>query len=71
MDIIDRAQEYECVLREAAIEEARTRGVDILPIYLGGVRCCVDCEEPIPEERLLIKPDAVRCVACQEKNERK
>jgi Prokaryotic dksA/traR C4-type zinc finger len=26
---------------------------------------CVDCEQPIPEERLTALPDTVRCTRCQ------
>ncbi len=25
---------------------------------------CIDCEEPIPLPRLLIRPESLRCVAC-------
>jgi len=69
MDIIDRAQEYEIVLREVAIAQARNGVTDTPPLYLDRVRCCVDCETPIPEERLRLRPHAVRCVGCQEKHE--
>jgi len=69
MDIIDRAQEHERKLREQAIYKALSR-CDEDPLYIDGVRCCVDCEKPIPEGRLRIRPTAVRCVACQEKIER-
>jgi DnaK suppressor protein len=31
---------------------------------------CVDCGEPISEGRLRIRPDAVRCVPCQQRSER-
>jgi len=31
---------------------------------------CVDCEEPIPVERLLANPEAARCAACQSRFER-
>ncbi|MFM9916673.1 MAG: TraR/DksA family transcriptional regulator [Rhizobacter sp.] len=30
---------------------------------------CIDCEEPIPFERLLIEPEAERCLACQSTHE--
>lgn len=30
---------------------------------------CQDCEEPIPEKRLLINPHALTCVACAEDRE--
>ena len=71
MDICDRAQEYEelfitTALRKATIERAS----DDSPLYIAGIRCCVDCEEPIPEPRIEAKPDVARCVECQEKHER-
>lgn len=28
---------------------------------------CVACGEPIPEQRLLALPEAIRCVSCEEK----
>lgn len=31
---------------------------------------CVDCSVPLPEERLDAKPDAERCVPCQQRLER-
>lgn len=33
--------------------------------------CCVDCHDPIPAQRLAIKPNAVRCVECKELWERR
>lgn len=30
---------------------------------------CLDCDEPIPRERMFALPMAVRCAACQEKFE--
>lgn len=29
-------------------------------------RSCVDCEEPIPRDRLTALPSAIRCVTCQQ-----
>lgn len=31
---------------------------------------CVDCGEPIPLQRLLVQPAALRCTACQAASER-
>ena len=31
--------------------------------------CCMDCGDEIPQRRLEAKPDAVRCIACQEELE--
>lgn|GEM_PF-555293 len=47
------------------IELARER----IDAGLAGV--CVDCELPIPFERLRLQPAAVRCVECQEALERR
>lgn len=72
MDIIDRAQEHDRELTKQAIAAARDPGVNIaapVPLYIDGVRCCVDCKKPIPEGRLRIRPHAIRCVACKELKE--
>jgi len=31
--------------------------------------CCVDCGEKIPQRRLEAKPDALRCIVCQQELE--
>lgn len=35
------------------------------PVMRNGVRCCVDCIEPISPARLDAFPRAVRCAECQ------
>lgn len=30
---------------------------------------CIDCDEPIPAERLAALPNAERCIYCQERQE--
>lgn len=30
---------------------------------------CVDCGQPLPDERLQARPEAARCVSCQAKSE--
>ena len=67
MDIIDRAQEHELNFTAQAIYAARIRRDDEDPLYLDGIQCCLDCKKPIPIRRLEVKPDAVRCVVCQDK----
>lgn len=70
MDDADHAQRREELQREDGITSAR-----ILAAFnrwpQGPVkRDCLDCEEPIPEERLAAIPGAVRCTTCQEAHER-
>ena len=73
MGMTERAQEIEAKFREgavtAAVKKAR-RVPDEDPLEIDGVRCCLTCEEPIPEKRLEANPEAVRCVACQDKHEK-
>ena len=68
-DIIDEANERADLFRENALSakmaELSLGGVPETPLYLDGIRCCLDCEEPISLRRLEIQPDAVRCVPCQ------
>jgi len=47
----------------AAVSEAQAR------LQRGNYGQCVDCEEPIRFERLLIEPEAERCLACQSTHE--
>lgn len=48
----------------AAVTEAQQR------MQTAAYGLCVDCDEPIPFERLLIEPEALRCLACQSTQER-
>lgn len=43
----------------AAVSEAQQR------LQTDGYGLCADCEEPIAYERLLIEPEALRCLPCQ------
>ena len=45
---------------EHALERLRQGDYDI----------CVDCGNVIPDKRLKARPTAIRCITCQEKNER-
>jgi len=50
--------------RRANLREALRRLRD------GSYGHCGDCDEPIPEKRLLAMPEATLCVPCQEQRER-
>ena len=41
------------------------------PLEKNGLRVCLDCEAPIGPARLEANPEAVRCIRCQEKEERR
>jgi len=38
-------------------------------VLRGGYGTCIDCSNDIPLARLRVKPEAIRCVACQQKTE--
>jgi len=70
-DIIDSAQTLDELYRESALIAAKMRhGSNEDPLIINGVRCCLDCEVPIPGGRLDKVPDARRCVNCQTKIEK-
>ena len=46
MDIVDRVQEYEIILRDAAIASARVEVVHDRPMYIDGVRYGRNRETP-------------------------
>ncbi|MDP8275895.1 MAG: TraR/DksA C4-type zinc finger protein [Candidatus Euphemobacter frigidus] len=58
------------MLREQAVATARARGMDAVPVYINGRKRCVSCNRLIPLKRIQARPDAVRCVACEEKLEK-
>lgn len=72
MDDVDAAQEREEFFRETALTKVlkRRSEEDDAPLIIDGVRCCLDCEGPIPRKRLKAHPAAVRCIGCQTKKER-
>ncbi len=69
MDTCDVASDRESLFRKLALNAARQNDQLELPLNIDNIRCCLDCEAPIPVERLNAKPDAVRCVDCQARKE--
>ena len=65
-DIVDDAQALEALHRAASLDAALARPPEPGPLYLDGVACCVECQEPIVSARLKAKPGASRCVRCQQ-----
>jgi len=69
MDDIDYAQQDEALFRETALFET-LRNEREEPLEKAGIRLCIECEKRIPRRRLKVEPNAVRCVTCQEREER-
>lgn len=67
-DVIDDAQRFEEMRRDIALRAAlkTERRADVV----FSVLVCLDCDEPIDDERLAARPGAVRCITCQEDHER-
>lgn len=69
-DESDRAsdiQEFEISL---AIKQHQQQPKEQPVFNENGLKICVDCDVPIPPERLRANQNAVRCVHCQEELER-
>ncbi len=56
-------------LQDAEIEEYNRIRKALAMIDEGTYGQCTDCSGPIPEKRLMLYPDATRCLVCQEKFE--
>ena len=64
MDDIDRAQEVEASMRDAAVAAAVTRARAALPAGQDARRECIACGEDIPAARRRVLPGVKLCVAC-------
>jgi DnaK suppressor protein len=76
MDIIDRAQQTDREIQKALDDYLKRRRVEVFEPpervkVVNGVAYCVDCGFDIPPKRLEAKPDAVRCVECEARKERR
>jgi DnaK suppressor protein len=72
MDDADRAKELEMRERQAALERTLAEGRETeRPLVIGGVRCCIECGDPIPAARLAARPQSVRCTDCKQEREQR
>jgi DnaK suppressor protein len=76
MDIIDRAQQIDREQQAAIDEFLRRRNADSLEPperaqVIDGIAYCQGCGEEMDPRRLQAKPDAVRCVECESRKERR
>lgn len=61
---IERAEEFERLQRDAAVQRIRNNLVGL------GEEFCLGCGDKIEEARRMVLPSATRCVDCQTKIER-
>jgi RNA polymerase-binding protein DksA len=52
------------------VEEIRAVENALVKLHQGSYGICIDCGNIIPFKRLEARPTAVRCILCQQKNER-
>ena len=68
-DVVDQAQRHETFRREIGLRAARAKAEQLSTPHAFGL--CDDCGDPIEAERRKALPGAVRCVLCQEAEERR
>jgi len=71
MDDVDHAQELNELFRSQALDAHFRRCGEEFGAMIENARICRGCGEEIDPDRLAAKPDAVRCIDCQGKKERK
>ncbi len=65
MDLLDEAKELEMAVRDRALANHFAGIKEPAQDVENGVVYCICCATVIPQERLLAKPNAARCVDCQ------
>lgn len=66
MDWTDDATRQEQADRERALAKQHSRSAEPAQWVERGVVLCIDCAEPISLKRLAAKPNAARCIDCQQ-----
>ena len=69
-DILDRAKDVEMQQRDQALKLALAVKEPAQEIVNGRV-LCIDCDAAIEMARLVAKPEAARCIHCQQVFEKK
>ena len=62
-------RDLEFAISEHETAELAELELALLRLDAGTYGVCIDCAAPIPEARLKARPEAQRCMACQEKIE--
>ena len=66
---VTSARDLEFAINEHETAELAELELALLRLEAGTYGVCVDCAEVIPQSRLKARPEAQRCMACQEKIE--
>lgn len=74
-EMVDIAQSVELIERNTTLQDQESRELEAINQALskmtqGGYGDCEDCDEPIPDKRLLAVPEATLCARCQSIRER-
>ncbi|NBT36230.1 MAG: hypothetical protein EBT03_11980 [Betaproteobacteria bacterium] len=74
-EMVDIAQNVELIERNTTLQDQESRELEAINQALfkmtqGGYGDCEDCDEPIPDKRLLAVPEATLCARCQSIRER-
>ena len=74
-EMVDIAQSVELIERNTTLQDQESRELEAINLALskmnqGGYGDCEDCDEPIPDKRLLAVPEATLCARCQSIRER-
>ena len=70
MDDLDRAKDLEIFQRDNALNAQKlTAKEPPQDIDQDGNVCCIDCGDEVSRQRLAAKPNAARCIECQQLSE--
>lgn len=69
-DLYDAATNLEELERERILKAHADRPREA-PLVIKGVRLCVDCQDKIDKQRIVVVPDCVRCFECQHYDDKK
>ena len=65
-DILDQAEQLESRQRLEALLHVQQSNYEPEQYNFQGKVLCIDCDLPIQSKRLYAKPNAARCIDCQE-----
>lgn len=70
MDQLDKAKDIELDHRKRSLDSQLKKSIETEePHEVDGIRYCLDCDDKIPNARLVARPESVRCVDCKSMKE--